>query len=455
MAVVFTLFHFTRKRIGESIGYFILVFYWLSYEYFYLDWDLTWPWLMLGNGFAGYYKWIQWYEFTGVHGGSLWILVLNILIYLLLKKVFFLKESLKENLFLTVSISLLLIVPIFGSLYMYQNYKEEVSPVKIAVVQPNVDPYNEKFSGNFEEQLKEMLKLAKSKIDTSTEYLVFPETALTENIWENGLENSFSIVYLRGFLKEYPRLKIVIGATSLKLFANGETLSETARKFTSQEGYHDVYNTALQVDNTEKIQIYHKSKLVPGVEKMPFPSLMKPLENLALDLGGTMGSLGSQKERSVFNYPPYPSTGKSLASCVKIAPVVCYESVYGEYVSEYVKNGANLIFIITNDGWWADTPGYKQHLHYASLRAIEARRSIARSANTGVSCFINQRGDILQATPWWSKAIIESSMNSNSKLTFYTLYGDYIARFCAVCSLIVAFYALFNSISKNRKFVRY
>ena len=124
---------------------------------------------------------------------------------------------------------------------------------------------------------------------------------------------------------------------------------------------------------------------------MPFASILKPLEKFALDMGGSIGSLGVQEESSVF---------ESSIHDIVVAPVICYESIYGEYVSSYILKGAQLIFIMTNDGWWEDTPGYHQLLAYARLRAIENRRSIARSANTGISCFINQRGDILQRTEW-------------------------------------------------------
>jgi apolipoprotein N-acyltransferase len=171
---------------------------------------------------------------------------------------------------------------------------------------------------------------------------------------------------------------------------------------------------------SDEIKIYHKSKLVLGVEKLPFASILAPFEKYAINLGGTMGSLGIEKEAKIFDNEK-----------TKVAPVICYESIYGEYVTDYVKKGANVIFIITNDGWWEDTPGYKQHLAYGRLRAIETRRSIARSANTGISCFINQRGDILQATNWWEQGVISGKINLNEKVTFYTKHGDYIGRVAA------------------------
>ena len=101
-----------------------------------------------------------------------------------------------------------------------------------------------------------------------------------------------------------------------------------------------------------------------------------------------------------------------------------------------------MIFIITNDGWWGNTAGHKQHLHYASLRAIETRRSIARSANTGISAFINQRGDIEQATEYWEPAVIQGTIRANDQMTFYGRHGDYLARTAAWLSVFVFLAAL-------------
>ena len=159
---------------------------------------------------------------------------------------------------------------------------------------------------------------------------------------------------------------------------------------------------------------------------MPFPKLLAPLESFALNLGGTFGSLGTEKEAH-----------NLIDNNLQIAPVICYESIYGEYVASYVQKGADFIFILTNDGWWADTPGYRQHLAYGRLRAIETRRSIARSANTGTSCYINQRGDVILPTEWWKNDAIVSSINTNQEITFYTKHGDFIGRISAAIAVLL------------------
>ena len=438
MAIIFWLFHLTKKLVGAKYDPLIFICYWISFEFFHMNWDLSWPWLTLGNVFAASPNAVQWYEYTGVFGGSLWVLTVNVLVFELIVKTI---SGISMPPSKKIIGALAVILPItFSLLINFLPGTERSRPVDVVIVQPNIDPYNEKFSGNYEDQLEKMLKLAEQKVDSNTDYLVFPETALQEDLWENNIQNTLSIHHLKDFIKKFPKLKIVTGASTHYQYEAGEEHPATARKFTDADEYYDAYNTALQIDSSGKIQVYHKSVLVPGVEKMPYPEVFGFLEKFAIDLGGTSGSLAGQKERTVFFSRNGIATG--------IAPVICYESIYGEFVGEYIRNGAGLVFIITNDGWWGDTPGYKQHLAYASLRAIETRKWIARSANTGISCFIAPSGEQLQKTGWWKEASIKQPLTVEPGETFYTRHGDYIARGTMWLSALIFGFALFKKFRK-------
>ncbi len=172
--------------------------------------------------------------------------------------------------------------------------------------------------------------------------------------------------------------------------------------------------------------------MMPLIHYLPF------IENFAIDLGGTVGSLGMNPDQTPF----------SINDNLKIAPVICYESVYGEFLNRFIQNGANVIFVITNDGWWGNTAGHRQHMLFSVLRAIETRRSVARSANTGISCFINQRGDISQRTDYWVPAVIREKINANDKITFYVKYGDYIGR---IFMLVAGLFLLLTISTAMRK----
>jgi len=161
---------------------------------------------------------------------------------------------------------------------------------------------------------------------------------------------------------------------------------------------------------------------------LPYKSILEPLlGNLLLDFGGTVMTRATQENRSVFN----------TKSKILVAPVICYESMYGEYMTEYVRNGAQLIAIITNDGWWGNSPGHKQLLSYSKLRSIELRRSIVRSANTGISAIINEKGDVINSIGYEKNGIINDKVFVSNKLTFYAKYGDYIFRISLFFFIII------------------
>lgn len=427
--VFFLLYRIVYQR-NRNLSEWLLVPVWLSFEYLHTTWDLAWTWLTLGNIFAYSPKWIQWYEYTGVSGGSLWVLAINILAFQFVQfripnKITFFT---KNRIYFLGAIALLPILISKIILTGFQPGTHKNPTQNIVIVQPNIDPYNDKFNSSFESQLQLVYDLVKGKVSEKTDYLVLPETFFTENVWENRLEESYSVKFLRdSLLRKFPKLKIITGASTFYHFKQGEKLSATAHKYSDADEYYDVFNTALQIDNDGPIQVYHKSKLVPGVERMPYPAVFGFLEKMAIDLGGTSGSLGTQEERGVFF---------NERKTVGVAPVICYESVFGEYISGYFKNGANSIFIITNDGWWRDSPGYGQHLNYGRLRAIETRTPIARCANTGISCFITETGDLQQETKWWEPAVISGELRVNNEKTFYVKYGDLLSKAAIALFLI-------------------
>jgi apolipoprotein N-acyltransferase len=137
---------------------------------------------------------------------------------------------------------------------------------------------------------------------------------------------------------------------------------------------------------------------------------------------------GIQEERQVF---------RGVCDSAIIAPVICYESVFGEYVTEYVRKGANFIGVITNDSWWGKTPGYHQHWSFARIRAIETRRAVARSANTGISGFINQRGDELQKSAYLTPDCMRQKIKCNNKITFYVKYGDVLGKIALGLAIMI------------------
>lgn len=427
MCIVFTLPFLLQKKANKSFNPWWLMPFWISFEHLHFHWDLMWPWLTIGNVFAFAPNMVQWYELTGTSGGSLWALTINIL---LTKSILNQKpaSSVLKNL-----ISLLLI-PLMVSLSL-KIYRGKETTIKtneqlnVLIVQPNIDPYNEKFYIQPIIQIHEMFHQIKNYLNDSIDVILLPETFITENIYEGTSKQMLqheSLKFLKdSILTKYPHIAIITGANTFKFYAEKERIPSTARQ--NVEGmYYDIFNTALCIYK-DSVQIFHKSKLVPGVEKMPYPALFKPLEKLAIDLGGTTGSLGRQENPSLFR----------LKNKTDVATVICYESVFSDFVSKFFKLGAQTLFIITNDGWWGNTPGYYQHLLFGRLRAIENRTYIARCANTGISAFINPLGQIEKQSQFWIKDVLAEKVYLNQKKTIYSMMGDIISPACILILIIL------------------
>lgn len=422
MCLPLMAFRQTKKRLGDRIGYLSLPIYWIAFEQLHLHWDLTWPWLTLGNGFAAAPQWVQWYEYTGFLGGSVWVWVVNLLAFWAWfgnRGVGTRSVGPRRWLLPLAAIGL----PIAISLIIGRNYQEKGPTTEVVVVQPNFDPYVEKFEGGpkyipVDEQITRMLRLTEQHLTPATRLIIWPETALEEPVWENTIESNPRIRRLREWLGQHPGVALLTGITTINSYPSKETASATAR-YRGDLGYYDVNNAAAYFATASTpVAIYHKSRLVPGVEKIP-PILSSVLGNI--DLGGYVGSYGSQAERTVFAAP-------ANAPALRPAPLICYESIYGDFVSEYAHNGATLLTLSTNDAWWLDSPGYRQLLTYGSLRCIETRRDLARSANTGFTGFINQKGEIYQREPAWIPTASRGTVHLNNEPTFYASHGELIGQ---------------------------
>ncbi|MCF8430147.1 MAG: apolipoprotein N-acyltransferase [Bacteroidia bacterium] len=429
MIIPLLVFYFVNKKTGKS-NYWIFITLWISIELLHTNWQFAYPWLVVGNVFSAWPKLIQWYEYTGVFGGSFWVLITSVACLKLYNYYREFKSIPFKKIFNQLFIYIL--TPLFVSFYILtdrhapRNIVENYS--EITIVQPNIDPYKDKFGGLTPlAQTQKMLAMAQAKLKPESHIIILPETAIQDDIDELNIYNSISINLLDSFTQNHAGLSILTGASSYKFYFNEKDITPTAR-FYQNNLYYDYFNAAFFKNSlTPNWTIYHKSKLVPGVENMPYVNIFSFLKNFVIDLGGTSGGLGCDKIPTNF----------TDVNKVQYAPVICYESVFGEYVSEYVKKGANIICVITNDGWWGNTAGYKQHYEYAKLRAIENRRYVARSANTGISGFIDDEGNSIQQTKWDEAIAINGKVKINTEITFYTKHGDFIGY-------MAAFYLLFN-----------
>jgi apolipoprotein N-acyltransferase len=405
---VLALFWWVRRRYAK-LAWVVLVAGWIAAEWVYTVGDLSFPWLTLGNGLANDVWAVQWYELTGVFGGTLWLWLCNILIY--------------KRKWLAAAVVVLL--PLAASAVRYLTYKETGEQRVAMVVQPNFFGFEKFGTVPLQSQIDTMLNLS-SRAPADVDIFVYPETAIDSRIEEDFLGRDYVVGQYRQLLTDkYPDAKMILGATTERYYRPGERVSYTARR-TSSGIYYDYYNTTLCIDTTSQVEVHHKTKLVVGVERMPFQGKWKLLDKLMVDLGGTSNGLGTDSVATVF--------------AGGIGSPICWEAVFGEYFAEFARNGATIMTVSSNDSWWADTRGHKELLAFSRLRAIETRRSIARSTATGTSGFINQRGEIIAKTRWDEPVAITATLRTNDRITFYTRYGDYIARIAVFTFLLAILY---------------
>lgn len=435
MTLVFWLYHQVAKRTPSKIYLLFLPAIWMAFEKFHLYWAFSWPWLNLGNVFASSTSYIQWYEYTGSFGGSLWVWLLNIGVYTLLLK-YLQHKTFKSVQKGVVYMVLLIIVPIGISLVIKSGYEEKGKELNALILQPNINPYTEKYNMSNVQVADLLVGLSERAIGDSTQVILAPETVLADNIRIDMFSQSLAVYKLRDFLAAHPKVDFLGGVSFVEVIKDKSKVGPQTNRYDATTWYNEFNSAFFLNGNSDSIPLYHKSKLVVGVETFPYKSVLEPIfGDIMLDIGGTVSIRTTQEERTVFK------------DGYKIAPIVCYESVYGEFVTGYVANGAECLGIITNDAWWENTQGHKQHLNYARLRAIETRRSVLRSANTGVSAIINQTGEIEQTLAYNEQGTLNGKIHLNDKITFYVRYGDYIARL----AILVAALILLVTFTRRRK----
>ena len=438
MTIPWAIYFFIKKRASFMVSSMAFIILWLSFEYLHLNWDLSWPWLTLGNVFATQTSWIQWYEYTGVSGGSLWILASNLLVFSIYKNYQAYGRN-KKYIIQIMGWMVLLFTPIIISKSIKFDAPILHNKYNVVVVQPNIDPYNTKFDASTQDdQIVKLIALSEKNIDENTALVIWPETALPFYVDENNVKNNSKLTPIWEMLKKYPQVNLLTGVEGVQYFSQKN--SPYSKQISGSNDYYESYNSA-SLWNKDTAFFYHKSKLVPGVEVLPnFVRFMAPIFE---KFGGTTGGYARDTAAQVFHTNDNRFT---------VAPAVCYESIYGEFLTSFLKKDANLIAIITNDGWWGNTQGHLQHMQYARLRAIESRKWVARSANTGISGFINPLGKVEQQLGWDKEGVLKQPITAYAHQTFYTKHGDLISKsmiYLVGIVLLYFFYLLFTKKKKN------
>lgn len=439
-----TLYYFAKKNLNEKSALLLFPFFWLTYEYFYTLTDISFPWLTLGSGLSKFNVFIQSADFIGAFGLSVIVIYINVFIYLAIK---YYKNKPRISAVYILAIILIFSLSLLYGVYKKSTFNISSHKIKVGLIQPNLNPWEKWKSNKLNDLKNEYLILSQKAVDKGAKLLIWPETALP--IYLNTPGYSKTKNDITEFLIK-TKTFLLTGMPDIKYFNKNDRIPIDAKVTENGNVKYATYNSVLGFSyNNTIVQHYGKIKLVPFGERVPFVNTFKFLGDIfswGVGLGGW--NVGQDTTLFVFNYDIESDstlkTGKQ--DSVKISSLVCYESVYPIFVTAFVRKGAQLITVVTNDSWYGKSSGPYQHKEISVLRAIENRRSVIRVANGGISCIIDPMGRTIKETKLFTKDVLVGNVSLESDLTFYSKYPMIIPLLAVLISLTILFLTLFKKI---------
>ncbi|NTW51078.1 MAG: apolipoprotein N-acyltransferase [Chlorobiaceae bacterium] len=421
------VFYHLRKRAGYRFALFSLPFIWTGWEWAYMQQDLSLGWLTLGNSQSNLLWMVQYADITGVWGVSFWLLVFNVLVLLLVRG----KESPQGRIAVMTLMAVMTVAPLLYARQVFDEARLRSAPptIRVSVVQPDIDPH-EKWGGIGPERTISLLYslTGQALANDRSELVIWPETAIPFYIRDPGY---------KPYLESVRRMVARWNTPLLTGFPDAEPLSAgQAGNDGSQGRPYAAYNASMLLQPGEvPLQIYRKMRLVPFGERVPYTEYFPLLERLNFSLSG-ITSWQKGREATVMTFR------NSKGSSIRMANIICYESIFPGLVSEFVRGGAQFLTLVTNDGWYGTSYGPWQHAAIGRLRCIENRRAMARCANTGVTLFYDSCGRSYAEIPWWQISVLTAAVPLEDRLTFYTAHPDLLPKICLGIAGLLALVAV-------------
>lgn len=424
-----TLLHFSRQVFPRKYSLYLLPLFYVSYEYAYMLTDLSFPWLSLGNGLSLFTTFIQIADIVGQLGLTLVIVMLNVLIYnsvtayKINKKLFYLHTS--------IVLLIFILILIYGIVKLTPT-EQISSKIKVGLIQPNLNPWEKWKGGNINELVDEYFQLSENAIREGAKIIIWPETALPiylrSGMYDDIQKNIFNFC-------EFNQVALLTGMPDVKFYYDEKNRPDDAKYNSQGNYYYATYNSILLFrPNNSFVESYGKMKLVPFGERVPFVDALPFLGDL-IKWGVGLSGWNVGKDTTVFSIPIINANSPNMNDTINIGGLVCYESIYPTLVSEFVKNKADLIAVVTNDSWYGNLSGPYQHKEFAALRAIENRRTIVRAANGGISCIINPLGETEVQTKMFTRTYVVVDAVISKSETFFTKNPLLIPILCSAFSI--------------------
>lgn len=435
---------FVKKRLGMKQGLVAFGLLWTSFEYLHSLGEYSFPWLTVGNSQAYNLSQIQIIEYISIYGLSALILAFNILAFSILWN--FARGTWKwrsPKFILTTSILLLLYFGprVYGRLLMIREASRDIDTLRVAIIQPNYDPW-EKWGQGVGDKWDSYIRQFDGYIETTRELntakpdiIFWPETAIPFHI----LLPRYSPYFHRLLaLSDTLQLPILTGLPTAEYF-NASTAPATAEQVGASGIFVESYNSTTLIEPRFSIgPIHRKTILVPFAERIPYAETFRFLiQPLKWNVG--ISSWGKGNDSIVYSFSSHRNRQ------AKFSAMICYESVYPDYVRQLVNRGAEFLVVLTNDSWWGKTSGAYQHASFASLRAVETRRWVVQCANGGISLIVDPSGTVRTSTALFTRAEFVADIGVRSDETFYVKHGDVVAHLCLIVSAMMMILSVLQS----------
>ncbi len=428
-AVPILVYHFIRKKLGRR-AILLFPFLFLTFEYLHSITQVAFPWLTVGYSQSYNLADIQMASFTGLFGISLQILLVgSVLTY----AVILLNDGRRRDavVALASALALALIPEVYG-LVVLNNSKSHKYPdqIKVAVIQPNIDPYA-KWMANPRRILMTYEHETIGVLNKKPTFVVWPETAIPFYILLPYYSNDLHV--LQTFI-DTTGISLLSGVPLARYYSDSSDAKADSHYDPIMQEYYDAYNgAALFQPHVTNYQTYGKIILVPFAERIPYADHVPFLINV-LKWGVGISNWARGTDTTVFRL----KNGNTFST------MICYESIFPGYVRQFTSKGADFLVIITNDGWFGKLSGTYQHAAYAIFRAVENRRVVIQSANTGISEILDPYGRYIAGpTKIDEKTTLVSNIPIVTRKTFYAEHGNWIATLAGIISVASILFALF------------
>ncbi|MEM1000678.1 MAG: apolipoprotein N-acyltransferase [Bacteroidota bacterium] len=427
-----------------AAGSFIV--FWLTFEYLQFNWELSFSWLTLGHSLAYYPAWIQYAEFTGVLGVSFHILVANLLFY----RTYRFWDHRKRMPWGRLAIALVwMALPFAVGPLLLNESRPVLQPearLNVRLVQPSLDPHGEEKLMTAEDKMSLFSELAQSDSLADVDLVILPEKALPRPLARSNAGRDRLLQPLWALVDSH-QLDLLTGLESYAGYPTqdsapagatpGFAMGDSGR----QAAWIATWNSAFLLRRDRALDMYDKGRLAPLVERIPYLEWFGIFNQFFPGWWSGMGNYAKQDSLVL----PETSAG------FRLGVLLSYESAFGAYARRSTQAGGQAIIIITNNEWWSGTAGYEQHEWYATLRAIENRRSVLRSANLGGSRFVNARGESQELPNSEAAQVADFTIELHSGTTFYAEHGDWIGRMAGWLTLLVIVISLYLNFTPRKR----